>query len=101
MLTTDYKDGSPNWVDLGTSDEAAFGGLVPISTDPVEDAERPYWTQYFEVADCDAAAAKAEEAGGKVRLTPESMEGVGRFAKLTDPFGARFAVIASAPAPGS
>ncbi|MER6250276.1 VOC family protein [Streptomyces sp. NPDC001584] len=85
----------------GTSDEAAFGGLVPISTDPVEDAERPCWTPYFEVADCDAAAAKAEEAGGKVRLTPESMEGAGRFAKLADPFGARFAVIASAPAPGS
>ncbi|MEU6759606.1 VOC family protein [Streptomyces sp. NPDC046685] len=85
----------------GTSDEAAFGGLVPISMDPVEDAERPYWTPYFEVADCDVTAAKAEESGGKVRLTPVFMEGVGRFAKLADPFGARFAVIASAPAPGS
>ncbi len=84
----------------GTTDEAAFGGLVPISTDPVEDAERPYWTPYFEVADCDATAAQAEQSGGKVRLTPVFMEGVGRFAKLTDPFGARFAVIASASASG-
>ncbi len=84
----------------GTTDEAAFGGLVPIAADPIEDAEHPYWTPYFEVADCDATAAKAEEAGGKVRLTPVFMEGVGRFAKLADPYGARFAVIASAPAPG-
>ncbi|MFG2878890.1 VOC family protein [Streptomyces sp. NPDC048337] len=85
----------------GTTDEAAFGGLVPISADPVEDTERPYWTPYFEVADCDATAAKAEESGGKVRLTPVFMEGVGRFAKLADPFGARFAVIASAPPTGA
>ncbi|MFI5668343.1 VOC family protein [Streptomyces sp. NPDC051704] len=85
----------------GTPDRAAFGGLVPIGTDPVEDAERPYWTPYFEVGDCDVTAAAAEQSGGKVRLSPVSMEGVGRFAKLADPYGARFAVIASAPAPGA
>ncbi|MEV7522083.1 VOC family protein [Streptomyces sp. NPDC091371] len=85
----------------GTTDEESFAGLVPISSDPVEDAERPYWTPYFEVADCDATAAKAEESGGKVRLTPVFMEGVGRFAKLADPFGARFAIIASAPPAGA
>lgn len=84
----------------GTTDEAAFGGLVPIADDPVEDAERPYWTPYFEVVDCDAVAAKAEESGGTVRLAPVFMEGVGRFAKLADPSGARFALIASAPPAG-
>ncbi|MGR4881035.1 VOC family protein [Streptomyces sp. LARHCF249] len=83
----------------GTTEEAAVGGLVPLATDPVEDAGRPYWTPYFEVADCDATAAKAEETGGKVRMTPVSLEGVGRMAKLADPSGARFAVIASVPAP--
>lgn len=84
----------------GTEDGEAFGGLVPIGTDPMEDADRPYWTPYFEVSDCDATAAKAEETGGTVRLAPVFMAGVGRFAKLADPFGARFAVIASAPASG-
>ncbi|MFI8100414.1 VOC family protein [Streptomyces sp. NPDC086023] len=82
----------------GTPDEHAFGGLVPLGSDPVDDV--PYWTPYFEVPDCDVTAARAEELGGKVRLTPEFMEGVGRFAKLADPAGARFAVIASAPPPG-
>ncbi|MEU7555776.1 VOC family protein [Streptomyces sp. NPDC044571] len=84
----------------GTADGEAFGGLVPIAADPVEDTEQPYWTPYFEVADCDVVAAKAEESGGKVRMSPVFMEGVGRFAKLADPYGARFAVIASAPASG-
>ncbi|MFD0271026.1 VOC family protein [Streptomyces sp. NPDC127106] len=83
----------------GTADEETFGGLVPIAGDPVEDSDHPYWTPYFEVADCDATAARAEETGGKVRLAPVSMEGVGRFAKLADPYGARFAVITSAPPP--
>lgn len=27
MLTTDYKDGSPNWVDLGTPDVDAAAGF--------------------------------------------------------------------------
>ncbi|MGW7435166.1 hypothetical protein [Streptomyces sp. NPDC054849] len=35
----------------GTTDEAAFGCPVPVSADPVEDAERLYWTPYFEAAD--------------------------------------------------
>ncbi|MFD9725441.1 VOC family protein [Streptomyces sp. NPDC059072] len=87
-------------IPAGGTDEESFAGLVPISMDPIEDTERPYWSLYFEVVDCDATAAKAEESGGKVRLTPVSMEGVGRFAKLADPFGARFTVIASAPASG-
>lgn len=73
------------WSSRGAPDEEAFGGLVPIAADPVEDTERPYWTPYFEVADCDAAAARVEESGGKVRLTPVSMEGVGRFAKAAAP----------------
>ncbi|MGW1769016.1 VOC family protein [Streptomyces sp. NPDC002073] len=85
----------------GTADDAAFGGLVPIGSDPIEDASMPYWTPYFEVEDCDVTAARAEELGGKVRLTPVFMEGVGRFAKLADPYGARFAVITSAPPAGA
>ncbi|MEV7611746.1 VOC family protein [Streptomyces sp. NPDC089799] len=76
--------------------DTGFGGIVSVHADPAEDTGRPYWTPYFEVADCDATAAHAEELGGKVRLTPVSMEGAGRFAKLADPNGARFAVIATA-----
>ncbi|MFG3497435.1 VOC family protein [Streptomyces sp. NPDC047928] len=83
----------------GTDQEAAFGGVVPLGDDPVEAAGGPSWVPYFEVADTDAAAADTERLGGSVRMAPTDMAGVGRYAKLTDPFGARFAVITSAPAP--
>ncbi|MFG2292605.1 VOC family protein [Streptomyces sp. NPDC048603] len=79
--------------------DTGFAGIVSVHADPAEDTGRPYWTPYFEVTDCDATAAHAEELGGKVRLAPVFMEGAGRFAKLADPDGARFAVIASADAP--
>ncbi|GAA3378322.1 VOC family protein [Streptomyces sannanensis] len=79
----------------GGGETAAFGGVVPVSSDPAETGSGPYWLPYFEVADCDATVAKAEELGGKTRMAPVQMEGVGRFAKLADPFGARFAVIKS------
>ncbi|MFF8289773.1 VOC family protein [Streptomyces sp. NPDC016309] len=74
-------------------DDASFGSLVPLRTDPVETAEAPYWTPVFEVPDADATAAGAARLGGTVRLAPEERPGLGRFAKLTDPQGARFAVV--------
>lgn len=52
------------------------------------------WTLYFTVADCDAAAAKAQKLGGKLCHGPMDVPGVGRFAFLSDPAGAMFAVIA-------
>ncbi|WP_455351545.1 VOC family protein [Streptomyces sp. SYSU K217416] len=77
----------------GAADDAAFGGVLPLDADPTE--AEAYWLPYFEVADCDATVAKAQELGGKVRMPPVDMEGAGRFAKLADPYGARFAVIKS------
>jgi predicted enzyme related to lactoylglutathione lyase len=79
----------------GAGEDAMFGGIVPLAESPVEDS--PYWLPYFEVADTDATVTKAQELGGTVRVPATDIEGVGRFAKLTDPYGARFAVIKSAP----
>lgn len=96
-----WPDGTGSYILLtppGGGDDSSFGGVVPLDTDPVEAAEGPYWTPYFEVPDADATAAKAEQLGGTVRLAPTELGGVGRFAKLSDPYGARFAVITSAPA---
>lgn len=46
------------------------------------------------MADTDAAVSRAAAHGG-VRLPAKDLPGAGRFAKLTDPYGARFAVIKS------
>jgi uncharacterized protein len=51
-----------------------------------------YWLTYFGVDDTDATAARAMELGSGVIVPPESMEGVGRYAVLTDPTGAAFGI---------
>jgi len=53
----------------------------------------PHWLVYFAVDDCDASVAKATSLGAKAMMPPMDIENVGRFAMLTDPEGAGFAVI--------
>ncbi|MEU1039249.1 VOC family protein [Streptomyces sp. NPDC005551] len=79
-----------------TEEDAMFGGVVPLADDPTEAGSGAYWLPYFEVTDTDAVVARAQELGGEVRTPATDMAGVGRMAKLADPYGARFAVIKSA-----
>ncbi|MFJ4466276.1 VOC family protein [Streptomyces sp. NPDC089424] len=78
----------------GQDEDTMFGGLVPLADDPAEDV--PHWLPYFEVTDTDAVVARARELGGTVRREPVDLPGVGRVAKLADPYGARFALIRTA-----
>ena len=71
-----------------TVGETPIGGFSPMPEDGGA------WTIYVTVPDVDAAVAKAEAEGGKVMMPAMDMPGVGRMATLTDPQGARFAVIA-------
>ncbi|MFF8673420.1 VOC family protein [Streptomyces sp. NPDC015242] len=82
----------------GEGEEAMFGGVVALADDPAE--HEPHWLPYFEAADPDAVAAVAEEHGGTVRVPATDLPDVGRVARLTDPCGARFAVIRTEPAQG-
>ncbi|MFJ6080785.1 VOC family protein [Streptomyces sp. NPDC092369] len=82
----------------GADEDAMFGGLVPLADDPTEDTA--YWLPYIEVEDVDAVVAKARELGGEIRVPATDIEGVGRVAKLADPYGARFAVIKNAQQQG-
>jgi predicted enzyme related to lactoylglutathione lyase len=51
-----------------------------------------FWLPYFQVADVDASAEKAKSSGGKIQLPPMDIPGTGRFAMVTDPQGAEFAI---------
>jgi len=53
----------------------------------------PHWLAYFAVDDVDAAVGAAQEGGGTVLVAPMDVP-AGRFAVLTDPQGAAFAVFA-------
>jgi predicted enzyme related to lactoylglutathione lyase len=52
----------------------------------------PMWNTYIAVDSADEAAAKVEEAGGKVGMAPFDTP-VGPMAVLADPQGAVFSVI--------
>jgi predicted enzyme related to lactoylglutathione lyase len=53
----------------------------------------PHWLVYFAVDDCDKTVEKAKSLGAQVTVLPTDIPEVGRFAMLTDPQGAGFAVI--------
>ena len=62
-------------LDLG---DGIGGGVVECGT------ERPLWLPYVEVADVEAATARAEELGASVLLAPRSGP-TGRRAVITSP----------------
>jgi predicted enzyme related to lactoylglutathione lyase len=70
------------------------GSAAGLSRPPVEGVG-PAWFPYFEVADCDAAAAAAADLGAHVHVGPLTIEGAGRFAALGDPDDADFCIIRS------
>jgi predicted enzyme related to lactoylglutathione lyase len=72
-------------------DGTTVGGMM--QTPDMVPAEVPaHWLVYFAVEDTDAAVARAQELGGSVVVPPMDIQ-PGRFATLTDPTGAMFAVI--------
>jgi hypothetical protein len=121
--------GTPCWYELGTTDlnaaERYYGAVIGWSVkdsgmdgvdyrlashggDMVagmrtlgdETGAPPNWMIYFAVDDCDATAAAAGKAGGKVCSAPADIPGTGRFAILADPQGASFGVLQPLPMDG-
>jgi len=72
-------------------DGAGVSGMFLMGDDFPADVPA-HWIVYFAVEDADAATEKAKEGGAQVRAEPFDNE-AGRFAVLTDPQGAAFAVI--------
>jgi uncharacterized protein len=80
----------------GGGEESSQGGIAPIDPEMAAAGMTTRWGPYFEVADCDAAVAKAAEQGGTVTMPAQDVPQAGRMAWLLDPAGAAFAVITSA-----
>lgn len=85
MVYTEWKRGNDS-----------VGGMLnmPAEVPPQIPAN---WLVYFAVEDCDAAVAKATGLGATTLMPPMDVE-PGRFAVLSDPTGAVFAVIKMNPA---
>ncbi|MEO4040902.1 VOC family protein [Hoeflea sp. CAU 1731] len=67
--------------------EAPIGGFMP---QPAENGE---WTIYITVDDVDARYQSALDKGADGVEAPTDYPGVGRMAKIRDPFGASIAMI--------
>jgi hypothetical protein len=80
----------------GDAGEGSMGGVVQIVPEMASSGVTPLWQVYFEVADCDATVSAALEHGGSMIRPAMTVEGVGRWAHLADPSGARYSVITSA-----
>jgi len=85
MTYTEFKVGGRSIAGM-----MALGPMHPPGTPP-------HWLAYFAVADTDATAARTVELGGKSLAPPVDIP-IGRFAVLSDPRGAIFAVIKMAAA---
>lgn len=70
-----------------------------MSLPPEQMPPRPVWLGYVAADDVDAATKRVETAGGAVRLPPQDIPSVGRFAVVADPQGAVFILFKSTGEP--
>ncbi|MEU3310565.1 VOC family protein [Nocardiopsis sp. NPDC055551] len=120
MLTTDFVNGSPRWVELGSDSpeasadfykrvfrwEAESGGArvgdYPIMRSDggnvagigarIVDEEALSWTVYFQVDDIEATARRVRELGGTLQVEPTEVFELGTVAHATDSQGGWFAL---------
>jgi uncharacterized protein len=74
------------------NDGRTVGGMM-ATPEQVPASVPPHWLVYFAVANCQATADRAVELGGQVQMATTTIP-QGKFAVLSDPQGATFAVIA-------
>lgn len=81
-----------DYTELGVPGHPPGAGMMKMP-DNMPASVPSYWMPYFQVDDADASTAKAKALGGSLMVGPTDIPKVGRFAILTDPQGAMFAVL--------
>jgi len=87
--------GMPSYT-LWMAGKTQVGGLTGLPSDGGDASTPPHWIIYVSTPDVDATVAEAERLGGKVLKSPTDIPNMGRYAVLTDPQGATFAVYSPA-----
>jgi predicted enzyme related to lactoylglutathione lyase len=88
VQTSTFGDGE--YVEWKLGDRSLGGAMEMGANFPA--SVPPHWLVYFAVDDCDATVIRSTELGGSV-VVPATDIPPGRFAVLSDPHGAAFAVI--------
>jgi predicted enzyme related to lactoylglutathione lyase len=89
--------GMPSY-SLWMSGKVRAGGLMALPEDDGS-ATPPHWIIYVSTPDVDATVEAAQKLGGKVLKVASDIPNVGRFAVLSDPQGAAFAVFTPSSMP--
>jgi predicted enzyme related to lactoylglutathione lyase len=96
VKTSDLGPDSPPYNEFQLDGESIAGGTEMSKQAP---AEMPsYWLVYFAVDDVDKSFKAATQAGGREMVAPMDFPG-GRFAIVSDPQGAAFGLLKTAPEP--
>jgi predicted enzyme related to lactoylglutathione lyase len=82
--------GGGEYIEWQVNGKSIAGGMTMDPSVPQQ--VPPHWVAYFTVANADDTIRRAQELGGKVMMPAMDMP-EGRFAVLTDPQGAAFAII--------
>ena len=82
--------GGPFPYSIASVGDYGVAGLMTIPEDAKAMGAPPCWTGYIWVPDVDAAVPKLTASGGKLHKGPMDIPGVGRFAVVSDPYGAMF-----------
>jgi predicted enzyme related to lactoylglutathione lyase len=83
--------GMPSYT-LWMAGKTQVGGLTGLPPEGGDTSAPPHWIVYIATPDVDATVAAAERLGGKVLKGATDIPNMGRYAVLTDPQGATFAV---------
>ncbi len=76
-----------------TAHDQAIGGVMELTPDAKAGGALPRWMLYVAVTDVDATVEKAQALGGRLEEPPREVQGEGRYAVLSDPQGAVFAIL--------
>ncbi|MFI4867951.1 MAG: VOC family protein, partial [Steroidobacterales bacterium] len=88
----------PSYTQFGIG-SGHYAGMMRLPDEARASGAKPQWMPYIGVADVEATAASIERLGGRVKKPGTEIPTVGRFAILSDPQGATFAIFK--PAQGS
>jgi hypothetical protein len=69
------------------------GGLMELTAEARAAGAHVAWTPYVAVEDAEATARQAASLAGRVHVPPTEIPSIGRFAILSDPAGAVFAIM--------
>jgi uncharacterized protein len=90
--------GMPDYT-LWVAGKTQTGGLMAQPESARQSGAPPNWLVYIGTPDVDGTAAAAQRLGGRMLKAPADIPAVGRFAVLSDPQGAAFAVFTPGVSP--